>query len=84
MSGVWSIVAGPGLRTITPQSFNVALLNVHMPAPTACSSRVLEETCDAVDGEGWAVWLQALDEAVMVSRRQLPSVRDPMLERGRR
>jgi len=46
--------------------------------------RALEKTFDAVDGEGWAVRLQGLDEALMVSRRQLPGVRDAMLEQGRR
>jgi two-component system response regulator AlgR len=46
--------------------------------------RALEKTFDAVDGEGWAVRLQGLDEALLVSRRQLPGVRDAMLEQGRR
>jgi two-component system response regulator AlgR len=46
--------------------------------------RALEKTFDAVDGEGWAVRLQGLDEALMVSRRQLPGVRDAMVEQGRR
>ena len=46
--------------------------------------RALEKTFDAVEGEGWAVRLQGLDESLVVSRRQLPGVRDAMVEQGRR
>jgi two-component system response regulator AlgR len=38
--------------------------------------RSLEKSFDAVDGEGWAVRLQGLDEALLVSRRQLAVVRE--------
>ncbi|APW38830.1 DNA-binding response regulator [Rhodoferax koreense] len=38
--------------------------------------RALEKSFDAEDGEGWAVRLQGLEEALMVSRRQLATVRE--------
>ena len=40
------------------------------------SEPALEKSFDAVDGEGWAVRLQGLDEALLVSRRQLAAVRE--------
>lgn len=40
--------------------------------------RALEKHFDPEEGEGWAVRLQGLDEALMVSRRQLAAVREVM------
>jgi len=38
--------------------------------------RALEKHDDEEEGEGWAVRLQGVDEVLMVSRRQLPAVRE--------
>lgn len=38
--------------------------------------RALEKHFDAEEGEGWAVRLQGVDELLIVSRRQLPAVRE--------
>ncbi len=38
--------------------------------------RALEKHYDAVEGEGWAVRLDGLQELLMVSRRQVSAVRD--------
>lgn len=52
-------------------------LRVHRNALVARRAiRAIEKHFDAVDGEGWAVRLDGIDELVAVSRRQLPSVRE--------
>ncbi len=38
--------------------------------------RALEKFYDAEEGEGWAVRLHGIDEVLVVSRRQLPALRD--------
>lgn len=42
--------------------------------------RALEKVHDPVEGEGWAVKLDGVDERVMVSRRQLPAVREALVQ----
>jgi len=43
--------------------------------------RALERQDDAGDGEGWVLRLHGIAEPVLVSRRQLPAVRDVLKER---
>lgn len=42
--------------------------------------RALEKVHDPVEGEGWAVKLDGVEERVMVSRRQLPAVREALVQ----
>lgn len=52
-------------------------LRVHRNALVARRAiRAVEKHFDAVDGDGWAVRLDGIDELVAVSRRQMPSVRE--------
>jgi len=54
-------------------------IRVHRNALVARRAlRSLEKHFDPEEGEGWAVRLQGLDEALMVSRRQLAAVREAM------
>jgi len=56
-----------------------SFIRIHRNALVARRAlRALEKSFDAVDGEGWAVRLHGLDEALMVSRRQLAGVREVM------
>jgi two-component system response regulator AlgR len=60
-----------------PQQF----LRVHRNALVARQAiRTLEKHYDAEEGEGWAVRLDGVDEAVAVSRRQLGVVREAMAQ----
>lgn len=42
--------------------------------------RALEKVHDPVEGEGWAVKLDGVEERLMVSRRQLPAVREALVQ----
>jgi len=54
-------------------------IRVHRNALVARRAlRSLEKHFDPEEGEGWAVRLHGLDEALMVSRRQLAAVREAM------
>jgi two-component system response regulator AlgR len=51
-------------------------IRIHRNALVARRSiRALERHHDAQEGEGWALRLEGVDELLLVSRRQLPSVR---------
>ncbi len=52
-------------------------LRVHRNALVARRAiRAIEKHYDSVDGDGWAVRLDGIEELIAVSRRQLPSVRE--------
>ncbi len=54
-------------------------LRVHRNALVARRAlRALEKHIDPIEGEGWAVRLNGLDELLAVSRRQLTAVRDAL------
>lgn len=55
------------------------LLRIHRNALVARRAvRALEKHYDPEEGEGWAVRLQALNELLMVSRRQVAAVREAL------
>ncbi|HYP84713.1 LytTR family DNA-binding domain-containing protein [Variovorax sp.] len=57
-------------------------VRVHRNALVAREAiRALERQDDAGDGEGWVLRLHGIAEPVLVSRRQLPAVRDVLKER---
>lgn len=59
--------------------FGARFLRVHRNALVARQAmRALEKHHDAVEGDGWAVRLQGVDEALAVSRRQLAAVREAL------
>ena len=59
------------------EKFNRQFLRIHRNALVALHAvRALEKHFDDEEGEGWAVRLQGVEELLMVSRRQLPAVRD--------
>lgn len=58
-------------------------LRIHRNALVARHAvRALEKHFDPEEGEGWAVRLTGVDEVLMVSRRQLPAVRDTIAGAG--
>jgi two-component system response regulator AlgR len=58
------------------QRFGDQFLRIHRNALVSRRAmRALERHDDAVDGEGWALRLHGVDEALAVSRRQLSAVR---------
>jgi two-component system response regulator AlgR len=57
--------------------FKDRFMRIHRNALIARRAvRALERHHDADDGEGWAVRLDGVNEVLMVSRRQLPAVRE--------
>ena len=57
--------------------FKDRFMRIHRNALIARRAvRALEKYHDADDGEGWAVRLDGVDEVLVVSRRQLPAVRE--------
>lgn len=57
--------------------YGAQYLRVHRNALVARRAvRAMEKHFDAVDGEGWAVRLDGVEELIAVSRRQLPVVRE--------
>lgn len=57
--------------------YSTLFLRIHRNALVARGAiRALEKHVDAEEGEGWAVRLQGIDDALTVSRRQLGAVRD--------
>ncbi|MCX7276395.1 MAG: LytTR family DNA-binding domain-containing protein [Burkholderiales bacterium] len=73
-----SYVLDGSLSELEARHANV-FIRVHRNALVARRAlRSLEKHFDPEEGEGWAVRLQGLDEALMVSRRQLAAVREAM------
>ena len=59
------------------EKYRSQFLRVHRNALVARRSvRAVEKHFDDEEGEGWAVRLQGVDELLIVSRRQLPAVRE--------
>ena len=56
--------------------YSAQFVRIHRNALIARACvRALEKSFDPEEGEGWAVRLHGVDELLMVSRRQLPSIR---------
>lgn len=63
------------------QRFGDQFLRIHRNALVSRRAmRALERHDDAVDGEGWAVRLHGVDEALAVSRRQMSAVRSAIAQ----
>jgi two-component system response regulator AlgR len=61
------------------EKYGVQFLRVHRNALVARRAvRALEKHFDPEEGEGWAVRLTGIDEALAVSRRQLSAVREAL------
>jgi two-component system, LytTR family, response regulator AlgR len=62
------------------QKYGHLFVRVHRNALVARSRvRAVEKVVDPVDGEGWVVRLDGVDERLSVSRRQLPAVREALM-----
>lgn len=63
--------------------YSALFLRIHRNALIARQAvRALEKHHDPNEGEGWAVRLEGVAECLMVSRRQLPAVREVVLGLG--
>lgn len=66
------------------QKYSTQFLRIHRNALVAIKAiRALERHQDPTEGEGWAVRLHGVDERLMVSRRQLLTVRDLVVRKKR-
>ena len=66
-----------GSLSVLEEKYGQQFMRIHRNALVARRAvRALEKHFDEEEGEGWAVRLQGLDELLMVSRRQLASVRE--------
>ena len=62
------------------QKYAHLFVRVHRNALVARSRvRAVEKVLDPVDGEGWVVRLDGVEERLSVSRRQLPAVREALM-----
>lgn len=65
------------------QRFGAQFLRIHRNALVARDAiRALNKVTAGADGDAWAVQLCGIDETLLVSRRQLPSVREAMARGG--